>query len=307
MARRRKGLSITGWLNFNKPLEMSSNQAVGKARWLLKAKKAGHAGTLDPLATGVLPIAFGEATKVMGFLTDAEKAYRFSVAWGASTTTDDLEGEVTERSDVRPSKSAIEAVLPRFIGLIQQRPPAYSAIKVNGQRAYALARAGEEVVLNSRDVTIHDVSLRKYEPESAVFDVRCGKGTYVRSLARDLALALGTVGHVTALERRQVGPFHIEAAIGLEKLEATGHKPSLLDPLETVLDDIPALAVSDQDAAAIRFGRAISNAAAPLGEILLSHNGEALALATHEETMIHPKKVFQRPDHDGDGPLKGES
>ncbi|MEM7569801.1 MAG: tRNA pseudouridine(55) synthase TruB [Pseudomonadota bacterium] len=293
MGRRKKGRPLSGWLNFHKPLGMTSTQAVGKTRWLLGAQKAGHAGTLDPLASGILPIAFGEATKVLPFLVDARKTYRFEVTWGRATSTDDLEGETIATSDVLPDLQAIETALPQFIGSISQVPPAFSAIKVDGKRAYDLARAGEDVTLKARTVEVHELTLIDVQADRALFDVLCGKGTYVRSLARDLADALGTQGHVSLLQRRQVGPFGLEDAISLEKLEATRHKPSLLAPLETVLDDIPALAVSAQDAQKVRHGQAIHTQEHRDGDVLLTCNGQALALAQVTGPMVQPRRVFQ--------------
>ncbi len=263
MARSRKtGQAITGWLVLDKPLGMSSNQALGKARWLLNAKKAGHAGTLDPLASGVLPIAFGEATKTIAFMMDAQKGYRFTIRWGVSTSTLDAEGDVLARSAVRPDRAAIEAVLPRFVGEIEQVPPAFSALKVDGKRAYALARAGQEVALKARRVRIDALRLlERPDADHARFAVECGKGTYVRALARDLARALGAEGHVSALRRTRVGPFGEKQAIGLGALEEMVHKARALEvlmPLAAVLDDIPALAVSDANAQRIRHGQAIA-------------------------------------------------
>lgn len=261
MGRRKKGDPIHGWLVLDKPLEMTSTQAVGKCRWLFNAKKAGHAGTLDPLASGVLPIAFGEATKTVPFAQEAGKTYRFTIRWGSSTTTQDAEGDVVAQSDVRPSVEEIKAALPQFIGDIEQVPPKYSAIKVDGERAYDLARAGEEVELEARPVRIDALSvLDAPSPDLCVLEMRCGKGAYVRSVARDLAQALGTEGHVAALRRTQVGPFSLDDAISLDALEDLVHKARALEallPVETALDDIPALAVTDGEAFQLRQGRSI--------------------------------------------------
>lgn len=296
MGRRKKGLPITGWLNFHKPLEMTSTQAVGKTRWLLNARKAGHGGTLDPLATGVLPIAFGEATKVLPYLVDASKTYRFTVAWGVQTSTDDLEGESIAASEVRPGQSAIEAVRAQFTGTIEQTPPIYSAIKVGGQRAYDLARRGEAVEMKSRQVTIHRLSLLEATGGAATFETDCSKGTYIRSLGRDMALALGTVGHITMLERRRVGPFALSDAIKLETLEDMTHKPQLLLPLETVLDDIPALAITAEDVQRILQGQVLAREGAAGGETVLTFDGAAVAIAQVDEGRIQPRRVFQLGD-----------
>ncbi|MEO0411099.1 MAG: tRNA pseudouridine(55) synthase TruB [Pseudomonadota bacterium] len=298
MGRRRKGLPISGWLNFHKPIGMTSTQAVGKARWLLGAQKAGHGGTLDPLASGVLPIAFGEATKVLPFLVHDRKAYRFEVTWGRSTTTDDLEGETLETSDARPMPADLSEALKSFVGTIEQTPPAFSAIKVNGKRAYALARAGETVALKSRPVEIHALKIVSCQAHSALIDVRCGKGTYIRSLARDLAKQLGTQGHVTRLERCRVGPFALQDAISLEKLESSRHKPGLLLALETVLDDIPALAVSGEAAQKIKHGQAIEIDEQCDGDVLLTVDGYALALAQVTGILAQPRRVFHLSSND---------
>lgn len=262
MARRRnKGDAVHGWLILDKPAGLTSTQALGKARRLLNANKAGHVGTLDPLATGILPLAFGEATKTVGFLEDADKTYRFTIEWGRSTNTLDAEGETTGESPARPSREAIEAALPAFIGEVEQTPPAFSAIKVDGVRAYALARAGEAVELQSRPVRIHSLALLEVPgPDHAVFEMRCGSGTYVRSLARDLAVRLGVEGHVSALRRTAVGPFSEAQSVTMDVLEDLAHKARALDalkPVQTALDDIPALAVTGEEAFKLKQGRSI--------------------------------------------------
>lgn len=261
MGRRKKGENVHGWLVLDKPLEMTSTQAVGKCRWLYNAKKAGHAGTLDPLASGVLPIAFGEATKTVPFAQEAGKTYRFTIRWGISTTTQDAEGDVVVESDVRPSVDEIDAALPQFVGEIEQVPPKYSAIKVDGERAYDLARAGEYVELEARPVRVDALSVLDVpSPDLCVVEMRCGKGAYVRSVARDLAQALGAESHVAALRRTRVGPFSLEDAITLDALEDLVHKARALEallPVETALDDIPALAVTDGEAFQLRQGRSI--------------------------------------------------
>ena len=263
MGRKRRGQPVHGWLALDKPAGLTSTQALGKARRLLDAAKAGHGGTLDPLATGILPIAFGEATKTVSFAMDARKSYRFEIAWGTATATDDREGDVIATSQMRPDAEAVAAALNTFIGEIEQIPPKFSAIKVNGARAYDLARADQEVDLKPRRVRIDRFErLESGEnPDSAAFEVDCGKGTYIRALARDLALAVGTVGHVTALRRTRCGPFDENMAISLDHLEALGHKAAgsgVLYPVRTVLDDIPALALTEEEARRMRHGQAVS-------------------------------------------------
>ncbi|MBL8553730.1 MAG: tRNA pseudouridine(55) synthase TruB [Phenylobacterium sp.] len=265
MARRRKGQAISGWINLDKPYDLTSTHAVGRIRRLFDAQKAGHAGTLDPLATGVLPIALGEATKTVPFMVDADKGYRFTIEWGRTTATYDREGATLAESDVRPTIAQVQAVLPRFIGEIDQIPPAYSAIKVDGERAYDLARAGETVELAARMVRIIDVRVAD-APENAgdadhvTLEMDCGKGTYVRALVRDIAEALGACGHVSALRRTRVGAFTEQSAVALELLEDLGYEArqsEALLPVETALDDIPALAVTDEDAFRLKQGRSI--------------------------------------------------
>ncbi len=261
MARRKKGDPVSGWVCLDKPYDLTSTSAVSRVRRLFNAQKAGHAGTLDPLATGILPIALGEATKTVPFLVDADKTYRFSIEWGRDTTTLDREGATTASSDVRPDRAAIEAALPAFVGEIEQVPPAYSAIKVDGERAYDLARAGEEVVLASRIVHVHAARITDLpDPDHVEIEIECGKGTYVRAIVRDLAHALGACGHVSALRRTRVGPFTTDRAIGLEFLEELSHKAGCLEallPVETALDDIPELAVTTEDAFRLKQGRPI--------------------------------------------------
>jgi tRNA pseudouridine55 synthase len=261
MARRRKGQAVSGWINLDKPYDLTSTHAVGRVRRIFDAQKAGHAGTLDPLATGVLPIALGEATKTVPFLVDADKAYRFTIAWGRTTATYDREGATLAQSDVRPTIAQVQAVLPRFVGEIDQVPPAYSAIKVDGERAYDLARAGETVELAARKVRVFDARVVDAEdPDHVTLDVDCGKGTYVRALVRDIAEALGACGHVSALRRTRVGAFTEQSAVALEYLEDLGYEArqsEALLPVETALDDIPVLAVTDEDAFRLKQGRSI--------------------------------------------------
>ena len=261
MAARRRGEKVDGWLVLDKPAGMTSTQAVGAVRRLFQAAKAGHGGTLDPLATGLLPIALGEATKTVPYIMDGLKTYRFTLHFGEARSTDDAEGEITARSDLRPMDAAIRQALPPFCGRIQQRPPAFSALKVDGQRAYDLARAGETVELASREILIERFELlERPDPDHALFEVCSGKGAYMRSLARDLAIALGTVGHVAALRRIAVGPFGEADAISLDSLRALGHSPAAsrhLLPVATAMDDIPALAVTDSEASRLRCGQSV--------------------------------------------------
>src|SRR5271165_1997674 len=216
--QRSTRVEINGWINLDKPVGVTSTQAVGRLKFLFNAKKAGHAGTLDPLASGVLPIAFGEATKTVPVVQDGAKAYRFRVRWGEESATDDAEGAIVARSDRRPAPAEIEALLSRFVGLIQQTPPTYSAIKIAGARAYDLARVGESFEIASRTITVYRLALISTEVESAVLEAECGKGAYVRAIARDLGRALGCYGHVIELRRTRVGPFSADAAVPLDRL-----------------------------------------------------------------------------------------
>ena len=261
MARRKKGDPVSGWINLDKGLELTSTDAVGRVRRLFNAQKAGHAGTLDPLATGVLPLALGEATKTVPFLMEADKTYRFTIAWGTTTASFDREGAVTATSDVRPSVEAVVAALPAFVGEIQQVPPIFSAIKVDGERAYDLARAGHDVQLVARTVRVDAARLiEAADADHVTLEIDCGKGTYVRAIVRDLALALGACGHVSSLRRTRVGQFSEANAITLENLADMVHMDrglKALLPVETALDDIPALAVTTEDAFRLRQGRPI--------------------------------------------------
>jgi tRNA pseudouridine55 synthase len=261
VARKQRGIPIHGWLVIDKPVGMTSMRVVSLVRRAIGAAKAGHAGTLDPLASGVLPVALGEATKTIPFAMDGKKRYRFTVRWGEARSTDDAEGEVIATSAERPTPERISAALERMVGAIEQVPPAFSAVHIEGQRAYALARAGHKVDLLPRTVTIHRFALVGCpDDDHAVFEVECGKGTYIRSLARDLAVALGTVGHVSALRRIAVEPFTEAQAISLESLQSVGHSPAAfgqLLPVETALDDIPALALTDTEANRLRCGQPV--------------------------------------------------
>ena len=294
---------ISGWLALDKPYGMSSTQALGKVRWLFNAKKAGHGGTLDPLATGLLPIALGEATKTVSYAMDGRKLYQFRVQWGAETNTDDLEGQVTVQSVSRPSQSNIEAILSRFTGEIMQAPPAFSAIKIDGERAYDLARAGEAPEMALRPVIVETLRLSDAaSPDHADFEVVCGKGTYIRSLARDMGRALGCFGHVTKLRRSAVGPFLESQMISLEMLEEISHRDGTealqkaLFPIETVLDGIPALAVVGSDAAKLRQGQKVllRGANAPISEaaVLVRCGPDLVGIGEVSQGALKTKRLF---------------
>ncbi len=264
--RNRKGDKVDGWINLDKPPGITSTQAVGKVRRILNAQKVGHAGTLDPIATGILPIALGEATKTVPFAQDREKTYIFTVSWGEQRDTDDSEGEAIATSDIRPAQEAIESLLPKYTGEIEQTPPKFSAIKIDGKRAYDLARDGQDVELKSRMVFIETFELLEAREDEADFEVTCGKGTYIRSLARDMALDLDTCGYISALRRTKVGPFTTDNAISLEKLEELSDSAARIEallPLETALDDIPALAIKENEMAKLKSGQALSFIAKP--------------------------------------------
>ncbi len=296
---KRPRNKIDGWIVLDKPLGLGSTGAVGRVRWLFGAAKAGHGGTLDPLATGVLPIALGEATKTVPFVMHGRKQYKFTLCFGEARSTEDAEGEVTATSDRRPADAAIRAALPAFVGEIQQMPPVFSALKIDGQRAYDLARAGETVELKPRAVTIERLELLgRPDPDHADFVVGCGKGTYIRSLGRDLALALGTVGHLSALRRTVAGPFREEGSISLSKLETLGHNSALLGalaPVETALDDIPALALTEAQADRLRQGQPVflTRDAPPSGTLVRAECGHKLvALVRSDGVSLQPVRVF---------------
>lgn len=301
MARRKKGNPVHGWLVLDKPLEMTSTRAVGILKRLFFAQKVGHAGTLDPLATGILPIAFGEATKTVPFAVDGEKVYRFMVRWGAETATDDAEGEVVATGEGRPTVADIEALLPAFTGEIMQVPPKFSAIKVDGERAYALARDGEDVVLDARPVVIDELRLVDVpDADTALFEARCGKGTYVRAIARDMGRALGCRGHVVGLRRTRVGPFSEEEAVGIEEIEDAAEAgedlSSFLMPVEMALGAILEVNVSPADAANLVQGRSvlIRGRDAPVlgGAAYAMSKGQIVALGEIEKGALHPTRVF---------------
>ncbi len=272
MARKPKN-DISGWVNLNKPAGMTSNDALMKLKRALNYPKIGHAGTLDPLASGVLPIALGEATKLVSYMMDDDKVYLYTVTWGEQRTTDDSEGDVMVSSDVRPTEDQIKAVLPEFIGEIMQKPPTFSAIKVDGQRAYDLARAGQEFDLPARPINVYELELISVQSDRATFRAVCGKGTYVRSLARDMARKLGTYGYVSLLVREAVGPFTLETAISLDILGENADNSALESavlPVETVLDDIPVLSVNDLEASRLKNGQKLTFIARPDVQRLLS-------------------------------------
>lgn len=315
MSRKKKGDLVNGWVNFDKPYGMTSTSAVAKIRRLFNAQKAGHAGTLDPLASGILPIALGEATKTVPYLMQADKTYRFNIDWSKTTNSYDAEGEITARSDQRPSEEAIKAALAPFIGRIDQVPPAFSAIKIDGQRSYDLARAGIEVELKSRTIEVFDLRLNRIiSNDEAEFIMHCGKGTYVRSIARDLCLELGVCGHVSALRREQVGRFNTNNTITLETLDVLVHRGEIFEALlkvETALDDIPGLPVTEVEALRIRQGRDIAllpDRLEPLVKALkarfdagftqhpqtlyLSVEDQVLAMAELRGHVVYPVRLF---------------
>jgi tRNA pseudouridine55 synthase len=287
---------VSGWLVLDKPYDMTSTQAVGKVRWLFGAKKAGHAGTLDPLATGILPIALGEATKTVPAVQDGRKVYRFSVLWGTSTTTDDAEGEVLSTSAHRATQADVEAMLGRFTGDILQTPPAFSAIKVDGERAYDLARAGETVTLEPRPVHVESLRLLAHAETTSDFEMVCEKGTYVRALARDLAAALGTCAHVSKLHRAAVGPFSDARAVTLEVLEAAADRDGLLLPVAAGLSELPELRLDQVQVTAIRHGNPVllTGSGAPLWveAAWASHAGKAVAMGRVEAGHFKPERVI---------------
>jgi tRNA pseudouridine55 synthase len=290
MGRRKGGTPVHGWLVLDKPFGMSSSRAVGAVRHLLGAAKAGHGGTLDPLATGILPIALGEATKTVAWAMAGRKTYRFTLRWGEARATDDAEGAVTATSEARPGAAEIAAVLPRFTGTIQQVPPACSALKLAGERAYDLARRGETVELAPRTAEIFALRLLGViDEDHAEFEVETGKGVYVRSLGRDIALALGTVAHIAALRRLAVGRFTLERAISLDKLEALRHSAAVFEhllPIETALDDIPAMALTEAEAHRLRHGQSVVPLLAADQARLDELGIGALVRATAGETLV---------------------
>lgn len=309
MGRRKNGNPINGWVNLDKPVGISSTQALAIVKRALQPMKAGHAGTLDPLASGILPLALGEATKTVPYVQDAMKIYEFTVTWGQQRTTDDAEGDVIASSDARPARADIEKILPAFLGDVEQIPPQFSAIKVDGARAYDLARDGEAVDLKSRLVYIEELSIVAHDDASTSFECLCGKGTYVRSLARDMGLKLGCFGYISALRRASVGPFSTENAIPLDFFQNPDHKPTpeeVVLPLQTALDDIPALALKEAEAARLKQGQSLSFISKPDLDrlvqagidinqgptILALYQGKAVALVEASGPTLQPLRIL---------------
>jgi len=290
-----KRADISGWFILDKPQGMTSTHAVSRLKRIFNAKKAGHAGTLDPLATGILPVAFGEATKTVPFVQDGRKAYAFTVKWGEETDSDDSDGAVVRTSPLRPSREAIAALLPQFTGEIMQTPPVYSAIKVQGERAYDLARDGEDVQLEARAVTIHALRIIEANADSAIIEAECGKGTYVRALARDFGRLLGCYGYVTALRRTRVGPFTFDSAVTLEELESLENPLEAMLPVETGLSELPCVVVDRDGAARLRRGQSLilRGRDAPMSGIAYAAcAGMPVAFGPVEEGQLVPHRVF---------------
>lgn len=301
---RPKKRDVHGWLILDKPVGMTSTHAVAVVKRAFRAKKAGHAGTLDPLASGCLPIALGEATKTVPYVMDGRKAYRFTVTWGAETTTDDTEGPVTKTSDARPARAAVEALLPQFTGVVMQVPPQFSAIKVDGERAYDIAREGEAVALEAREVLIDRLEIVAHDGATTVLEAECGKGTYVRAIARDLGRALGCFGHVTALRRTRVGPFTEADFVAAEDL-APGEEDQaareaeiaeLLAPVDRGLSELPGLNVSRHEAARLRRGQGVilrgRDAMVESGQLAVHCGHELVAIGEIEKGELRPHRVF---------------
>lgn len=303
MARKRKGRDISGWLVVDKPAGLTSTAVVNKVRWALDAKKAGHAGTLDPEATGVLAVALGEATKTVPYITDALKAYTFTVRLGQATNTDDAEGEVIAKSDARPTDEQIKEALLPFLGEIMQVPPKFSAVKIDGQRAYKLAREGEDVQIEARPLWVEElIMLDRPDADHVVLEMTCGKGGYVRSIARDLGTALGCYGHVKELRRIWSGPFDAEDGISLERIDELAKSPELdqyLRPLEEGLADLPELKCTPQGAVRLRNGNPGMVVATDVEygeEAWASLDGKAVAVGIYKSGELHPSRVFVQPE-----------
>lgn len=313
MSRRgkKKGRPVSGWLVLDKPVGMGSTEAVSKIKWLFNAEKAGHAGTLDPLASGMLPIALGEATKTVPYVMDGAKVYRFTVSWGEERSTDDLEGPVTKNSDKRPSEDEIRAIMPNYTGVIMQTPPQFSAIKIAGERAYDLAREGETVDIPAREVEIGRLEIIENSADRTVFEIDCGKGTYVRSLARDMGRDLGCFGHISELRRTEVDPFTAEDFVTIAELEAArsagqpdGEEGSwdftaideFVVDTSAALDCLPQVAVTDEAANKIRLGNPVivrgRDAPVEAEEACATARGKLVAIGAIEQGMFKPKRVF---------------
>ncbi len=315
MARRgkKKGRPVSGWVVLDKPVGLGSTEAVSKIKWLFQAEKAGHAGTLDPLASGMLPIALGDATKTVPYVQDGAKVYRFTVAWGEERSTDDLEGPVTKTADKRPSEEEVRALLPKYTGVILQIPPQFSAIKIAGERAYDIAREGETVDIPPREVEIVRLDIVSHEADKTVFEVECGKGTYVRSLARDMGRDLDCFGHIADLRRTEVYPFTPDDFVTLEELEAAvppppaegeerlpGARFATLDDLlvDTLaaLESLPQVAVGDDAAHRVRLGNPVvirgRDAPVEADEACITARGRLVAIGAIEQGMFKPKRVF---------------
>ena len=299
--QKRTWAKVNGWVILDKPLHTPSTKAVNIIRRAFNAAKAGHSGTLDPLASGILPIALGEATKTIPYVMDATKDYAFEVTWGAETTTDDREGEETLTSDHRPTMDEITSIIPQFTGRISQVPPIYSAIKKDGKRSYDLARNNQEVELDPREVDIHSLVCLANDTDKASFNVTTGKGAYIRSLGRDMARALGTRGHISSLRRLRVGPFSLDASISLdffEKIDNSADAFEALHPVTTALDDIPALAITEEDATRLRRGQKIevdrSTIVSDADDVVMTaiYQGQLVAMVSLRHTTASPIRVF---------------
>jgi tRNA pseudouridine55 synthase len=294
---------VHGWIVLDKPLGMTSTHAVAQIKRLFRSKKAGHAGTLDPLATGCLPIALGEATKTVPYVMDGRKAYRFTISWGSETDTDDTEGQVTATSPLRPERAAVEAILPRFTGTILQTPPRFSAIKIQGERAYDLARDGEVVELQPREVVIVSLVIVDHDEQTTTLEAECGKGTYVRAIARDMGRMLGCHGHIKSLRRTRVGPFFAQDLTPLAALrdeEGQPHEPQALSqalrPVALALSDLPSLEVSKGDATRLQRGQSIllRGRDAPLitGAVAVMSQGQLIAIGEVAQGEVSPRRIF---------------
>ncbi|PPD43456.1 MAG: tRNA pseudouridine(55) synthase TruB [Methylocystis sp.] len=299
MSKKKSNRAVVdGWLVLDKPVGLTSTQAVSRLKRIYNAQKAGHAGTLDPLASGILPVAFGEATKTVPFVQDGEKAYRFTVRWGAETNTDDSDGQVAHTSDARPARAEIETLLPQFIGDILQTPPQFSAIKIAGERAYDLAREGEVVELKARAVTIHSLSIESSTPDETQFFMECGKGAYVRAIARDLGRLMGCYGHVTALRRTRVGPFVEDDSFTLDEIETQNMAAEALLSVEAGLTELPCVVVDRDTAARLRRGGSVilRGRDAPAGGVAYAAcGGVPIAFGEVVEGALEPSRVFNLP------------